>query len=80
MLKEEIKDIFLETYDISSDKDEMFEKIIIKDLVLKKLVRLYVKQLDDYEIFFEKGNCIVTNKGYHFAIREPKNEESSITL
>ena len=40
---------------------------IINNKFLRMACERYVSNLTDVEIFFSQGNCIVTNKGYHYA-------------
>lgn len=58
----------IRTLPLSLEAKDVFKDNIVKgNVVLKQVIKNYVKKLDDVEIFYEEDNCIVTNKGYHIA-------------
>lgn len=61
--------VIIQNFPLSENKDKLFSLIKKEDIVLTNTIKKYVEEslTDDVEIFFEEGNCIVTNLGYHFA-------------
>lgn len=68
------KKIYIQTIPLKIPAERAF-KFIKEDPLLEDVIYDYIEKQEDVEVFYYKGNCVVTNKGYHFADKRKYSAE-----